>query len=483
MRKILTIAWKEVYLTFTNRNLLIIMILSPLAVATIVGLAFGGSGANDIPIQDIPVAIVNRDQGNDFGVNYGAIFVSLLVPAEEQEQASGEGSVQSQGTLPACDLIERESSDQNDTNVLHDLTDAVVFDLAAANALIDSGELESPIQDSSEANFTERVAKLAVENGTYVAAIIIPPDFTERVTYIPGFHPSIEESGISVYANSGSPISSGVINSIAGGITQRIAAANITMAAAFGELQERYGATALTVFSLDDFSSAFACAFDPGTDLVRLQSESVQGGASNDTTTIILVAVGSAQAMFFAMFTAQFGVLSMHEERRDWTLQRLIISPTPRSHILAGKLLGVFVTVIFQLVVLLIALTLVASLIQRELTLIWGGDFLSLGLLVLAVALGVSGFGMLLAGIVRTAEQGQVVGPIANMTQGVLGGAFGFFLPTAIAVLSLVYWGREAFQSLSLGNSAIGLNMLVLAGLGLVMYIVGVILFNKRFDF
>ena len=73
--------------------------------------------------------------------------------------------------------------------------------------------------------------------------------------------------------------------------------------------------------------------------------------------------------------------------------------------------------------------------------------------------------------------------PIANMTQGVLGGAFGFFLPTAIAVLSLVYWGREAFQSLSLGNTDIGLNMLVLAGLGLIMYIIGVILFNKRFDF
>ena len=483
MRKILTIAWKEIYLTFTNRNLLIIMILSPLAVATIVGLAFGGSGANDIPIQDIPVAIVNHDQGNDFGVNYGAIFVSLLVPINEQGQASADDQTSDDGGLPTCDLLERDVSDQSDSNALHDLTDSVVFDLAIANALIESGELDAPIQDSTEENYTVRVAELAVENGTYVAAIIIPPDFTERIAYIPVFHPSIEESGIRVYANSGSAISSGVINSIAGSITQRIAAGNIAMAAAFGELQERYGAAALGSFSPDDFSSAFACAFDPGTDLVRLDAETVQGGASNDTTTIILVAVGSAQAMFFALFTAQFGVLSMHQERREWTLQRLVISPTPRSHILAGKLLGVFVTVIFQLLVLLVALTLVASIIQREVTLIWGGDFLSLALLVLAVALGVSGFGMLLAGIVRTAEQGQVVGPIANMTQGVLGGAFGFFLPTAIAALSLVYWGREAFQSLSLGDSGIGLNMLVLAGLGLVMYVIGVILFNKRFDF
>jgi len=484
MRKILIIAWKEIYLTFTNRNLLVIMILSPLAVATIVALAFGGSGANDIPIQDIPVAIVNRDQGNDFGANYGDLFISLLVPAEEQGLVpdADPGLVPAQGD-GACGLIESQGSSQGDSNVLHELTDSVVFDVALANVLIESGELDPPVGDISEENYTELVAKLAVDNGIYVAAIIIPPDFTQRIAYVPAIHPSIEESGITVYANSGSPISAGVIRSIAGGITQRIAAGNIAMAATFDELQERYGAAALSTFSPDDFSSAFACAFDPGTDLVRLQSESVQGEASDNTTTIILVAVGSSQAMFFAMFTAQFGVLSMHEERREWTLQRLIISPTPRSRILAGKLLGVFVTVIFQLVVLIIALTLIASLIRRELTLIWGGDFLSLAVLVLAVALGVAGFGMLLAGIVRSPEQGQAVGPVANMVQAALGGAFGFFLPTAIAVFSLVYWGRVAFQSLSLGDSDIGLSVLVLAGLGLVMYVIGVVLFNRRFDF
>ena len=484
MRKILTIAWKEIYTTFTNRNLLIIMILSPLAVATIVGLAFGGSSTNDIPIQNIPVAVVNRDQGNDFGVNYGDIFVSLLVPGEVRGLVpggdQGQAPAQSEGV---CDLLESQSANQRDSSVLHDLTDSVVFDVAAANALIESGELDPPAHNTTEENYTELVAKLAVEGGIYAAAIIIPPDFTERVAYIPVVHPSIEESRITVYANSGSPISSGVINSIAGGITRRIAAGNIAMAATFDELQERYGAAALSAFSPDDLSSAFACAFDPGTDLVRLQSESVQGGAPDDTTTIILVSVGSAQAMFFALFTAQFGVLSMHEERREWTLQRLVISPTPRSHILAGKLLGVFVTVIFQLLVLITALTLIASIIERALTLIWGDDFLSLGVLIFAAALGVAGFGMLLAGIVRTAEQGQTVGPIANMVQGVLGGAFGFLLPTAVAVFSLVFWGREAFQSLALGDSDIGLNMLVLAGLGLVMYVIGVILFNRRFDF
>jgi len=69
------------------------------------------------------------------------------------------------------------------------------------------------------------------------------------------------------------------------------------------------------------------------------------------------------------------------------------------------------------------------------------------------------------------------------MVQGVLGGAFGFVLPTSVAVFSLVYWGRQAFLSLSRGDSDIGLNLLVLVVLGLIMYVLGVILFNRRFDF
>ena len=84
-------------------------------------------------------------------------------------------------------------------------------DATAASALIESGVLEPLVHDVSEQNYPVFVAKRAVENGTYVAAIIIPPDFTERIAYIPMFHPSIEETGITVYANSGSSISASVI--------------------------------------------------------------------------------------------------------------------------------------------------------------------------------------------------------------------------------------------------------------------------------
>jgi len=74
LNKIWQIAYKDLYITFTDRNLLILMLAAPLAIATIIGLAFGGlsSGA---PIRDVPIAIVNQDAG-DGEQNFGQVFVS-----------------------------------------------------------------------------------------------------------------------------------------------------------------------------------------------------------------------------------------------------------------------------------------------------------------------------------------------------------------------------------------------------------------------
>ena len=89
MRKIWTLAWRELYVRFTDRNLILIMLVTPLAISSIVGLVFGGSDDNDVPIQAIPVAVVNHDLGNDFGVNYGNHFLTLLVPGYAEGDSAG----------------------------------------------------------------------------------------------------------------------------------------------------------------------------------------------------------------------------------------------------------------------------------------------------------------------------------------------------------------------------------------------------------
>ena len=69
MRKILVFASKELYTAFRDRNLMLLMFATPLVLSTIIGLAFGGVGGNDdsqLPdFADIPVAVVNLDEGVD----------------------------------------------------------------------------------------------------------------------------------------------------------------------------------------------------------------------------------------------------------------------------------------------------------------------------------------------------------------------------------------------------------------------------------
>jgi hypothetical protein len=142
----------------------------------------------------------------------------------------------------------------------------------------------------------------------------------------------------------------------------------------------------------------------------------------------------------------------------------------------------VLVSVVFQLVALVLALTIVGSLIEGHFAFIWGTDMFRLGLVILAVAVAVSGLGMLLAGVLKGIEQANIVGSVINIALGVLGGAFGFQLPRSIAQVSLIYWARDAFDILASGRGGISLNVLVLFAEGAVMFMIGLILFNRRFE-
>lgn len=485
MKKLLAIAWKGIYTTFTDRTLIIIMIVIPLAVSVIVGLAFGGLGSGDVPVRDIPVAIINQDTGGSFGVNYGQIFVRALVP-------SAEGVNDPETTEPVCELAAAEATQGNEDEsqngnanfsvTLDELTNAVVFDAAAAQALAEQEDFSNLGLAPTDDGYLEALARAAVDRGIYTVLLVIPPDFSQKIAYAPVVHPQIEQTGVSLYANSGQPISAGIIRSVIESITQQIASGNIAIASTFGAIQNQFGLTTIGQVATDlDMGTAFACAFTPALNIVKLDRQFIAGQQTNSTLAI-LVSVGAGQAMFFALFTATFGVLDMYEERRNGTLQRLFVSPTSRSLILSGKLIGTTMTVLFQVVALMIALTLIGSLLQGAPVMIWGQNIIALVLVVLSVAVSVSGLGMLMAGIARTPEQGQAFGQVINIAMAILGGAFGFQLPQAVAQFSLIYWGREAFEILARGQTDIGLHVVVLLVQGTIMFAIGLLLFNRRFE-
>ncbi|MFN8372387.1 MAG: ABC transporter permease [Anaerolineae bacterium] len=278
-----------------------------------------------------------------------------------------------------------------------------------------------------------------------------------------------------------------MIRSITESIANQIATGNIAIAATIDTLIAR--ATQRFDFGIafasagDSFQPNFACAFTPAFNPLRLEAQTVSGERA---TFDPLVIFGTANAMFFMLFTAQGVATGVLEEQRTGTLQRLLVSPTSRLTILLGKLGATFINSAVQITLLIVAFTVVGTLMRGEFTLIFGTNFAGLVLMIAVAALSVAGLGVLLVSIARTPEMANTMGSVINITMAVLGGAF--FSVSAIpalqplTALSLVHWGTDAFTKLAQGNPDIGLNIAVMLVQGVVMFLAGFWLFNRRFN-
>jgi ABC-2 type transport system permease protein len=455
MQKIWNIAVKDVQRTLQDRNLLLIMFVTPIVLSTIIALAFSDIDSS-APIQDLPVALVNLDEGTEDGFNNGQIFVDLLVGDES-------GSPTDTSDQPDCEAIEGTDDGEAGGMSLNQLT---------ATTLLDDPE----------------AARAGVENGDYVAAIIIPADFSQRVAYQQGVE--FEQVAVEVYGDSGRPISASIIRSVAESITSQIASSQIAIAStidtmvAQAQSNPQFGMAFMTANAAGDFQPNFACAFDPGFNTIGVEMLSVEGGEQEDFNPLVIF--GSAQAAFFALFTASGGASAILQERRNWTLQRLLISPTPRVHILLGKMVGVFVTILVQLVFLFLAFTLVGSLLEGELSLIWGSNVPAIVVLVVATSLAAAGVGLVIASMANTSEQASVIGSIIAIFMGAVGGAF-FSVDTIPAIdpltrLSIVRWGSEGFTKLANGDGDVLVNVVALLLIGSALFLFSFVMFNRRQD-
>ncbi len=473
MNKLWAIAYKDIWSRFTDRTLLVIMIAAPLAISTIIGLAFGGLGRTSSPIQDIPVAVINNDTSGSYGTSFGAVLAGLLTQGELPSNTS-----QTLSTCPQNTQTSGTGATANNVS-LGQLIQGTAFDQGVAQGLVNANKIAAPAAALGSAQYLEDTARLAVDKGIYTAVVIIPPGFSTALTGLADPRQASTSATITVYGNAGKGLSAGIVRSVVDSIVSQLASGNVAIGATISVISSQQPALLANASNLD--FSLFACAFSPGNNLVEINNVPVQAAQTN-TAAALLVTFGSAQAIFFALYTGQFGILSMYEERKEGTLQRILVSPTPRWNILGGKLVGVLVSVLFQLVILIIALTVVGSLIEGRPVFIWGNDVLKLAILLISVAIATSGLGMFLAGVLKGIEQANIIGSVLNIALGVLGGGFGFQLPRAVAQFSFVYWGRDAFDTLAAGRGDISLNLIVLLIEGVVLFLVGLFLFNRRFE-
>lgn len=515
MNKILAIAWKELYTTFRDRSLILIMFVTPLVLSTIIGLAFGSGGDSDTPdFADIPLAVVNLDEGfnlldeinltdtlmnpetfpfdlNDVEINLEDMEINL------GDQLSGDINLGDQ--LASILLSESIEDGIEDTG----------FDIAELTcSLLDteagSVSFEGTLDDLLDASAVDdpAVARTGVEEGEYAVAVIIPPGFSQQL--VPRFQfeagtlsstPYGMEGSVEVYGNSGRAISARIVHSIVEGIVNQYVRLHVALSTTLettvntlldntSNLDLSAINTAAAPLPLQNLGwetlEPVGCLLLPGASNITVDQQPLDALQEGNRFARIIVAIGSSQAVFFALFTGVFGILSIYEERRQWTLQRLLVSPTPRVYILAGRLLGNLVIVFVQLLVLLAALTLVASVVIGEPTFVWGPNLPGLFLVTTALALCTSGLGVFVVGLARSQDQVQIFAPMINITLAVLGGSFGFNLPEQASQFSLIYWGVNAFTKLASLQTDIGLNLLILFGQGIVLFLVGIWLFKRR---
>lgn len=302
---------------------------------------------------------------------------------------------------------------------------------------------------------TEPRARAAVAHGSLDAAYVFPAGFAAKVQ-------SPDPVAVQVVGSVDQVTATDVARSIARAYVADLNAARVAVAAV---AHQRPGTPPATL-------AAVAGQVVGSTPALRLADVSARARVL-DTKTYF----AAGMAVFFLLFTVQFGVSSLIDERSDGTLPRLLAAPVRRTQVLAGKLITSVVLGVASLTVLVLATTwlLGAS---------WGNP-LGVGLLVVAGVLAGTGITSLVASLARTPEQAGSWQAVVAVSLGLLGGSFFPIQQSGalLATLSLATphaWFLRGLADLSTGSVAAVLPAVAaLLGIGLVTGTVAVLRIDK----
>jgi len=422
VKKLLLIAWHELTGRFADPVMLLLAIAVPLGIAALISLAFGdvvlGAG---IPEGKVPVGIVNQDRGNRWG-NIGEAVLGTIIPEQETPALSAFSDWR-------LDLFEvRRIEDQ-----------------AQARDMVDRGKL--------------------------TAALLIPPDFSEGL--------AAGQSTVAVYVNGGESILGIAFGRAAAIVANAIATGQVTLRTTVKALARNPRLrTEMEHGMLDESLADLALrAAMPESNPIQVQRVSDGNSPVRLKLTHFLAAT---IAIMFVSFMALIISASLLQEKAQWTLQRMYLTPTRPGIILGGKTLGAYLSSLIHMGVLVAGMAALERLLNRVSEGGTGINLAGLVLLILAVVAAATGFGMAVAGLARTYAGAANYGRALLVLMGLVGGVF-FpvdLLPLPINVLSRLtfhYWAMEGYLELARGGSVLGVlpHVAVLAAMGLAFFAAG----------
>lgn len=417
MSRIWTIAFKDLRTTFRTPVALVWMLAAPLVLASLLGLAFGGSEGYSISVTH--VAVADLDQG----------------------AAAGQG-------VPPQNLGEE------------------------LLAVLRSPDLSTLL--AVEVVASEAEARARVDAGRVPVALIIPKGFSAAVLSVDS-----AQEAVTLYRNPAQTLGPSIVQGVVQQVIDRFngaraaAAATIHVGARQGRDEaslQQAAMTAAAAFMSRPAESAFqAIEFrDPRV---------VESGSKEPGVTGFVL---SGMMVFFMFIAAANVARSILDEDFAGTLPRLFTTPTSRGVILAGKYTSVFLTVLAQAILLLLA----GWLIFR---IHWGGLW-PVALLTLDAAAVSAGIAVFLVSILRTPAQAGAISSGVFVTLALIGGNFvgtaqvgGFF--GTVRRFTPNGWLLEAWDATMRGAEAadIAVPLLVVLGFALVTFSAGVLLFRRRY--
>jgi ABC-2 type transport system permease protein len=422
--KILDIALKDLTRSFRSLFAVGMMVVAPLLITGLIYFAFGGLSRGKADLPAVKVGVVNLD----------------VLPA---------------GTALTAPLGNTIHDMFHDDSVKSWLTATDYADEAAARAAVNQQAIGVAV--IVPANFTERY--LADQKD---AAVVILQDPTLAIG------PMVVQNMVS-----------SLLDGVAGGgialktVAERQKANGLTpdpaqIPALIGKYQAWYADFQRNLFHHPEQAALVMVA--PAAE-----------GALVSTAQKMLGMVMAGMMIFFAFYTGAYSMMSILREAEEGTLARLFTTPTGRTAILTGKFLAVFLTVLFQGLVLMTAAHFVFGVN-------WGNPA-SAGLALVGQVAAAAGLGVLMIAFVKTTKQaGPVLG--AGLTGlGMLGGLFTVSISNMPAAFNLLAnftpqgWVLKGWRMVMNGQPAgdLLLPFAVMVVMGVVMFAIGSVMFRRRY--
>lgn len=342
-------------------------------------------------------------------------------------------------------------------------------------SILGSDDLAELIALEETADLTQ--ARQRVQSGEARTAVYIPPNFSATVNG----ETDATQALVQFYADPGATLTPnivrGVVVQILNGFNAGIVAgellpqqiSQIGRAPTQGELE------ALPV----RFDEAIGELTGGGT-AVTLNNISVgETEATPDISPFAFFA--PSMGLLFLMFSLMDATRSILEEEKEGTLDRLVSTPTNYIQIVLGKIGGVFLTGTLQFGVFVVASSLLFQLN-------WGRSLLGLVMVVLSTVLALTSLGALIAAFAKDLNQAGVMGTVVTLVFAALGGNFvpaQNFPPflEQLSKITVTRWSLDGFTDLTiqgLGAGAVLLETAVLAGFGLLLFVLAVMQFQRR---